>query len=169
MRKNYWAIKHDMSHTRIYRIWIGMRARCNNPNSVPYPYYGGKGIRVCEEWDNNQNGFANFYNWAVQNGYQSNLTIDRINPLDDYRPDNCRWADKHQQNVHLNKAPGRSGFYGISKHSGHNSWYGRVKVYGKVICTGSAATPLQAAIKRDLYIMEHGLDNRLNGVTDGYI
>ena len=63
MRKNQWAIKHDLSRTRIYKIWIGMKARCYNKNSVPYPYYGAKGIRVCEEWKTAPDGFIRFYNW----------------------------------------------------------------------------------------------------------
>ena len=169
MRKNQWAIKHDLSRTRIYKIWIGMKARCYNKNSVPYPYYGAKGIRVCEEWKTAPDGFIRFYNWSIENGYSEKLTIDRIDPTKDYEPSNCRWADKYTQNVHLNKEPGESGYYGISKHSNHDSWYGRVKVYGKCICTGSDSTALGAAIKRDAYIIEHNLANRLNGVVDGCV
>ena len=109
---------HDqlLSQTRIYRIWIGMKARCYNENSVPYPYYGAKGITVCEEWLPCGNGFMRFYEWSMQNGYNNALTIDRIDPSKGYCPSNCRWADKYTQNVHLDKPPGMSGYYGISKH-----------------------------------------------------
>lgn len=169
MRKNYWCVKHDMSRTRIYKIWIGMKARCNNPKAVPYPYYGAKGIRVCDEWQDKQNGFMNFYQWSLKNGYSDALSIDRIDPTGDYEPNNCRWADRNVQNMNLGKKPGRSGYIGISKHTNHDSWYGRVKVYGKCICTGSAKTPLEAAIMRDQYIVDHGLLNRKNGVLDGTV
>jgi len=168
-RKNYWAIKHDMSGTKIYRTWVDMRGRCNNPHAVQYAYYGGKGIKVCPEWEDKKDGFINFYNWAMSNGYSEELTIDRIDPDKDYCPSNCRWADWYTQNVHLNTKPGRSGYYGISKHNNHDSWYGRVKVYGKCICTGSAKTAKEAAVLRDKYIISHGLKNRLNGVLDGDI
>ena len=166
MRKNFWAIKHDLSNTRIYRIWMGMKARCYNKNAVPYPYYGAKGIRVCDEWTDKKNGFMNFYNWSMEHGYKEDLTIDRIDPTKDYTPDNCKWATKYEQNVHLRRKLSVSGYRGISKHSNHNSYYGRVKVHGKVICTGSAPTALEAAILRDKYILKNGLINELNGVTD---
>ena len=169
MRRNEWAIKHGLSRTRIYKIWIGMRVRCNNPNSVPYPYYGAKGIKVCKEWDDSANGFICFYKWAKENGYSDDLTIDRIDPNKGYDPANCRWVDRYTQNVHLNKRAGKSGYYGVSKHNNSDTWYGRVKVYGKCFCTGSAKTAREAAIKRDQYIIEHGLMNRLNGVLNGSI
>ncbi len=169
MRKNYWAVKHDMSHSRIYKIWIGMRSRCNNPNSVPYPRYGGKGIKVCEEWNSSANGFENFYLWAMANGYSDDLTIDRVDPHGNYEPNNCRWADKYVQSVNADRKPAKSGYYGISKHSNHDSWYGRVKVYGKVVCTGSAPTAFEAAVMRDEYILAHRLINRMNGVLNGSI
>lgn len=153
-----------LSQTRIYRIWIGMKARCYNPNSVPYPYYGKKGIKVCSEWLDSKTGFLSFYNWSLQNGYDDNLSIDRINPHDDYSPNNCRWADKYTQNVHLTKPVGSSGYYGVCKHSNHESWYGRVKVRGRCICTGSANTPFEAAVLRERYIIHNQLLNRKNGV-----
>lgn len=163
-RKNYWAIKHDLSHTRIYHIWAGIKQRCYNPNSVPYPYYGAKGIRVCDEWRDKHYGFMNFYKWAMENGYSDELSIDRIDPKKNYCPENCRWTDKYEQNVHLQKKVSSSGYRGISKHNNCDSYYGRVKVYGKVIYTGSAPTALEAAVLRDRYIIDNNLSNELNGV-----
>lgn len=79
---------------RVYRIWNGMRTRCNNPNSKDYRKYGERGIKVCDEW----NDFKTFQIWAVQNGYSDNLSIDRIDNDNGYSPDNCRWADAFVQN-----------------------------------------------------------------------
>lgn len=70
-----------------------MKKRCENPNNKRYIDYGGRGIKVCEEWHD----FIVFYEWAINNGYSENLTIDRINNEDDYKPSNCRWATKKEQ------------------------------------------------------------------------
>ena len=90
--------KHGKSHTRLFRIWSGMKGRCNRPTDEAYKDYGGRGIKVCAEWSKAETGFPNFYNWAINNGYAENLTIDRINPDGDYEPSNCRWTDRATQN-----------------------------------------------------------------------
>lgn len=90
----YEAGKHRESHTRLYRIWSGMKTRCSNPKHHEFLNYGGKGISVCIEWEDN---FQTFYEWAVGNGYADNLTLDRIDNSKNYCPENCRWATYKQQ------------------------------------------------------------------------
>ena len=89
--------KTKFCHTRIYSIWRGMKQRCYNPSCKEYKIYGGRGINICEEWTNKENGSKNFYNWARSNGYRFNLSIDRIDPDGNYCPENCRWATSKQQ------------------------------------------------------------------------
>lgn len=88
MPKEHGNFKHGMKHTRLYHIWCNMKARCNNPNHTYYANYGGRGITVCDEW----NDFIAFRDWASNNGYSDVLTIDRKNTNEGYIPENCRWV-----------------------------------------------------------------------------
>lgn len=72
----------------LYRLWYLIKTRCYNSSPHNFPYYQGKGIKVCDEWLNN---VMNFYNWAISNGWKKGLSIDRIDSSKDYCPENCRF------------------------------------------------------------------------------
>ena len=86
--------KHGMVGTRIYQTWQNMINRCHNKNVNSYKDYGARGIKVCDEW---KNSFKEFYNWAINNGYKENLTIERINVNGNYEPSNCKFIKKEEQ------------------------------------------------------------------------
>lgn len=86
--------RRPTSYRRLYKIFAHMKERCYDINNKDYHMYGGRGIKICDNW---LNDFQAFYNWAMENGYRDDLTIDRINNNDNYDPNNCMWATKKQQ------------------------------------------------------------------------
>jgi hypothetical protein len=86
--------KHGFSHKeRLYVTWQNMRRRCRDPRNSRWAHYGGKGVRVCTEWEE----YVVFRAWALSNGYTDELTIDRIDVDGDYCPENCRWETPKAQ------------------------------------------------------------------------
>lgn len=98
-------VKHGDTDSRLYVVWEQMRKRCNNPNDISYRYYGAKGVKVCDEWNND---YASFQRWAIENGYDQDAkrgecTLDRINPFGNYEPNNCRWISMKDQYKNLRR------------------------------------------------------------------
>ena len=92
-------VSNKVIHKRIYDAWRMLIARCENPKAHAYKNYGGRGIKVCEEWHD----FETFLQWALSNGYENHLSIDRKNVNGNYEPSNCRWiTDKEQNNNRRN-------------------------------------------------------------------
>lgn len=82
-----WA--HGLYETPVHSVWTNMKTRCYNPKTWNFKNYGGRGIRVCDEW---RNDFKIFHDWAMSNGYEQGLQLDRINNDGNYEPDNCRFV-----------------------------------------------------------------------------
>ena len=95
LKGNTYQRTHNMSKTRLYRIWQGIKGRTGQKKTNShYKTYFEKDIKMCDEWSSS---FETFYGWAVENGYKENLTIDRINNDGNYEPSNCRWVTAEEQ------------------------------------------------------------------------
>ena len=86
-------IKHGLSNSRLYGIWENMKERCYRPSNNRYYRYGGRGIKICDEWLD----FNNFAEWADKSGYKEGLSIERIDVDGDYEPKNCCWIPLKKQ------------------------------------------------------------------------
>ena len=91
----------ERGEKRLYRVYVGIKDRCYNQNAKSYKYYGARGICVCDLW---LNSYAEFRDWAIENGYvedapRGKCTIDRIDCNGNYEPDNCRWVDMKVQSI----------------------------------------------------------------------
>lgn len=162
---------HGMSKTHIYKTWQTMVYRCEETKKCgAWEKYGKKGIRVCDEWKG-QNGFVNFYNWSIQNGYKeeklpsgrNRLTIDRIDGNKGYSPNNCRWVDYETQNCNLKMlSTNKSGYRGVSWSKAEKKWVCVISINNHSKRIGAYDTQKQAVEERNRFIDENHLPHQKN-------
>lgn len=113
---------HDLSRSKIYRSWANMINRCEyKDKNGMYERYGGRGIKVCDEW---RKSFESFYEWAINNGYQEHLQIDRINNDGNYCPENCQWITLGENMAVGKRRSGNnaSGYIGVCRDAKDGKW-----------------------------------------------
>jgi len=119
---------HGCTGTRLYTIWGNMIRRCNGRLTSPRnASYAKHGIKVCDEW---RNSFKSFMSWALAHGYADNLSIDRINPIGDYEPSNCRWVTMCDQQ---NNKTSNVFLTAFGKHQTVSQWAREIGVQPKTI------------------------------------
>lgn len=157
--------KHGESFTKIYRAWADMKTRCNCISNKFYKNYGGRGIKVCDDWMD----YENFRDWAIINGHSEDLSLDRIDCNGNYEPLNCRWTDNETQarNKSGKMSTNSSGFIGVYWSKRDKKWQSRIVVSGKYIYLGVFEDKKQAALERDRYVIENNLEHTLNNIIEG--
>lgn len=136
---------HGLSRSKLHRKWAQMKARCLNPRNKSYDNYGGRGIRVCDEWIVS---FEAFRDWAMANGFREDLELDRIDVNGNYSPVNCRFVDEVTQARNQRKRRGTlSRFRGVSMQKNHirERWMAHITVNKKTLYLGTFNTELEAA------------------------
>ena len=153
-------IKHGDSGTKIYRMWVGIKHRCNSKKSDSYYRYGGRGIKVCSEWSDN---YLTFKSWALDNGFSDELTIDRIDNDKGYYPENCRFTDYFTQSANKSLSSNNtSGYIGVGRWGRCSSWKAQVMSKGKVVFNELFKDKKDAVIARDEFILANKLPHKLN-------
>lgn len=153
--------KHGLRSHRLYGLWHCMITRCNNKDSYNYKYYGERGIKVCDEWNN----FENFIN-DMYPSYKNGLTLDRIDNDKNYCKDNCRWADKltQSQNQRILRSTNKTGYKGVCFASREKKYLVTITNNNKQIRIGLFETALDGAKAYDKYVIDNKLKHTINGV-----
>jgi hypothetical protein len=139
-----YAATHGMSRTRLYQIWSDMKNRCYCEQNAGFEYYGGRGIKVCDEW---RESFETFRDWALASGYSDDLELDRRDADVGYEPGNCRWATRVQQmrNTRKRKDAQTSRYKGVSRHSQNGRWVAQIVSPGRPAYIGLFDSETDAA------------------------
>lgn len=140
---------------KAYNCLDAIKQRCYNKNSRAYKWYGGIGIKVCDEWLRDYHAFCE---WADKNGFAEGMTIDRIDPTKDYTPENCRFISKKAQreNKHIQKN-NTSGYAGVSYQKSIKKWFSYVWVDRKRINLGYYKTAEEANMVREKYLRDNNI------------
>jgi hypothetical protein len=146
--------KHGMSGTKLYWVWENMKKRCFNKNYRRYEDYGGRGITIIEAWLDP----TIFMEWALANGYDEKLQIDRKDNDGNYEPDNCRFVSPHINNCNQRKrSTNKSGYTGVRWHKNAKKWYAQITIHRKEIHLGTFNTKKEAVEARNKYITDNSL------------
>lgn len=150
----------------LYKTWLSINQRCNNPKSTNYHKYGARGIFVCDDFKD----FKFFAKYIESlDGYEykelKKLTIDRIDNNDGYRVGNLRLANHTEQTINSRKRKdGKCKYVGVYLNSAKTKYTSCIKAFGKNQFLGNYFTQEEAVIARNNYILKHKLDFRIQTI-----
>lgn len=158
MDRSSFGKTHGLRNHPLYSLWINMKHRCKTSTDLRFKSsYYDKGITVCEEWINNA---ENFYNWSISNGWESGLTIDRIDNSKGYSPDNCRWTTYSINNRNRDKSKNTksSPYIGVGFNKRTKKWKSYIRIDKKEKFFGYFEKIEDALKARNDYIQENNLE-----------
>jgi len=149
-----------VNRTRLYNIWGGIIQRCTNKKFPQFEDYGGRGITVCKKW---YKSYSKFKKWAISNGYSDELSIDRRENNDGYKPSNCRWVNRsiQSQNSRMRK-DNTSGYRGVMWRKQRSKWVAFIDTDGKTKQLGSFDDKDNAGRCYDRFVMDNNMEQPLN-------
>ena len=157
--------KHGLYNHPLYAVYHSMKGRCENQNNSDYDRYGGRGIKVCDEW---RNDLKKFYDWCIKNEWNKGLEIDRIDNDGNYCPENCRFVTtlENSHNRTLLRNDNKTGYVGISYDRAAGKYRSRIQsvlspLNGKSRNFGYFEAIEEAVIVRDKFIIENNLPYEL--------
>ncbi len=150
-------IKHNLSKHALFTVWGNIKSRCNNPDFPQFEDWGGRGIGICPEWEND---FKVFYDWCMANGWRKGLEIDREENDGDYTPDNCRFIThrKNMLNQRMRKT-NKSGYKGVCWSKHRKKWASKICVKGQRFYLGYYDDKKEAAKVRNNFIINNKLEH----------
>lgn len=153
---------HGLSKHRLFSVWKDMMQRCNNKNSDAFVNYGGRGITVCERWENVENFIKDMYPT-----FKEGLTLDRRDNDGSYEPSNCRWVTQTIQarNKRVISSNNTSGYRGVCFDKFRSKWVSTISINNKTKRIGYFATVIEAAKAYDNFVVENNLEHTINGIV----
>ena len=141
-------VTHGFCGHPVYTLWCSIKTRCYNPNYIQYKDYGGRGIRMSDEWKDNAEMFCE---WALANGWKPGLVIDRKDNDGNYGPDNCRFITRAEsnRNTRLLRADNKTGYRGVTYRVGSKKSRAGISIDGKRKNLGQFNTAIEAALVWD--------------------
>lgn len=156
--KHGFSIRGKSNH--LYGVWKAMKRRCYSKNDKDYKNYGGRGIKVCDEW---LHDFQSFYDWCNENDYNDNLEIDRENNDGNYEPSNCRFVTRQINNINQRiRKDNIVGYRGVGKDKRSVKWFFYINYNLVQYREYGFKEAIDAAIARDAYIIKNNLPHHLN-------
>ncbi len=170
-------ITHGYSYTKCYNIWNLMKNRCENPKNKRYKDYGGRGIKVCDEWKSFPDGMTTFCKWTHETQKMTDdmlgrrkgqLTLDRLDVDKDYYPDNCKYRthSEQSQNTRLIISTNKSGFRGVYYNKRDKKWVSKIGYNNKKHYLGYHTSRLKAALSYNNFVKEHKTSHPLNPIDN---